>query len=345
MSPNTLAQPGGADGTIVYSGQTSRMLKRIPSAGGTAEPIVPIDPNSLVPTQSWPQLLNGGQQVLYTSIESGSWEDARIVLLDIATGEETTVVAPGTHARYVPSGHIVYATGTGTLLAIPFDLGRRQVIGDPVPVASGVGIASWGGGASFAVSDGGTLAFARDSPETRNELWWVDRQGQRVQQLGAPGSANYLNISPDGGRVVMDNDTPGGGRIWLVDVATGARDRLTFDDGYAFSPVWSPDGQQIGHIGYVPDEDTIQYVLLVRDTVGGADPVEIYRAKPNGSLWLLSWSPDGERLAFVESRDGLSDIFTMRTDGQDDPMPVATTDADEFFPAVLAKREVVGVSI
>ncbi len=42
-----------------------------------------------------------------------------------------------TCARYLPSGHIVYACN-GALLAVRFDLRAFETVGDPVPVASGV---------------------------------------------------------------------------------------------------------------------------------------------------------------------------------------------------------------
>ena len=66
-------------------------------------------------------------------------------------------------ARYVSSGHILYAQSSGTILAVPFDLDSRTIEGDVFAVASGVEVSGWGGGAALDVSDAGTLAFVAGS--------------------------------------------------------------------------------------------------------------------------------------------------------------------------------------
>lgn len=53
------------------------------------------------------------------------------------SGERKTLIEGGSDARYVPTGHIVYAL-SGTLLAVPFDVRRLQVTGGPTPVVEGV---------------------------------------------------------------------------------------------------------------------------------------------------------------------------------------------------------------
>ena len=48
-------------------------------------------------------------------------------------GRARILVRGGSHAHYVPSGHLVYAAA-GTLRAVPFDLARLETRGTPVPV-------------------------------------------------------------------------------------------------------------------------------------------------------------------------------------------------------------------
>jgi hypothetical protein len=74
----------------------------------------------------WPQLLEGGQSVLYTRMgPSGMWHDSRIVLEDLTSGERTTVASEGTYGRYVPTGHVVYIRDDGTVAGIEPGNGLR----------------------------------------------------------------------------------------------------------------------------------------------------------------------------------------------------------------------------
>ena len=70
----------------------------------------------------WPELLPGGRAVLFTiTALTGGLDAAQVAVLDLQTGTRTVLVRGGSHAHYVPSGHLVYAAA-GTLRAVPFDL-------------------------------------------------------------------------------------------------------------------------------------------------------------------------------------------------------------------------------
>ncbi len=73
-----------------------------------------------------PQMLPDGETVLFTLRTGGAWDDAQIVTQSIETGERRVLIEGGSDARYVPTGHLVYALGE-TLLAVPFDLERLEV--------------------------------------------------------------------------------------------------------------------------------------------------------------------------------------------------------------------------
>ena len=59
------------------------------------------------------------------------------VLLDLRTREQRVLIPEGSGARYVATGHLVYAVGD-TLRAVGFDLATQAVRGSPVPVLDGV---------------------------------------------------------------------------------------------------------------------------------------------------------------------------------------------------------------
>ena len=119
----------GPDDTILY-GQGPAGIWRVSGQGGTPQRVVSVDEKKGESAHG-PQLLPGGRAVLFTLATGGGWNDAQIVVQLLDSGERKVVLRGGRDARYVETGHLVYARG-GTLLAVPFDLGQLAVIGGPV---------------------------------------------------------------------------------------------------------------------------------------------------------------------------------------------------------------------
>jgi len=240
---------------------------------------------------------------------SGGWEDASIVVQDIASGERRTVIRKGTYGRYVSTGHIIYAQADGTILAIPSDLRRQQV-----------------SGTASSVADDGTFAFVRGTSETPFLLNWMDRDGKVVRQLGPPLNGDYPSVSPDGSRIALTIRLPDHNDIWLVDSASGERDRFTFESTEDESPIWSPDGKRIAYSSAWTGEARRVYVKSVD---GSSEPELLYTGEYH--LHLRSWSPDGKWLAFDQSHPVTGwDIWVVSADGEEQLVPVATTAAVEM---------------
>src|SRR6266576_952416 len=86
-------------------------------------------------------------------------DGSRIVYVSsVATGKLTRFEQPGSNPRYVSSGHVVVATRSGTLLAVPFDPSRLEITGPAVPVAEGV-LVGPGGAARMGMSRDGAFAY------------------------------------------------------------------------------------------------------------------------------------------------------------------------------------------
>ena len=123
------------DETILF-GQPEGIL-RVSVNGGTPELVIPAEEGEQMDS---PQLLPDGESVLFsvaTATGSTRWDEAQIVVQSLPTGERTVVWQGGSNARYVPTGHLVYAL-RDTLYAIAFDADSLTVSGGPIPVVEGV---------------------------------------------------------------------------------------------------------------------------------------------------------------------------------------------------------------
>ena len=167
------------------------------------------------------------------------WDAAEIVVYSLSTGERT-VLTNGGGARYVPSGHLVYALGD-TLFGVAFDAETLTLSGGAVPLVQGVMRGSITGEANFGVSDDGTLVYVRGDSTFRNTLVWVDRAGREEPIDVPPRNYAYAQLSPDGTRVALDSRDEEFD-IWVFDLGRATLQRLTFDPGLNRAPVWSPDG-------------------------------------------------------------------------------------------------------
>jgi hypothetical protein len=106
-----------------------------------------------------PQLLPGGRAVLFTMARTDNdWDSAQIVVQSLDTGTRRVVVNGASDARYVASGHLVYATGN-ELQAVPFDIATLSVTGKPVTIVDEVARADVTGAAHFGVSVKGLLVY------------------------------------------------------------------------------------------------------------------------------------------------------------------------------------------
>ena len=171
----------GPDG-IVF-GQGSKGVMRVSPDGGTPEVIVRVKDGE---EAYGPQLLPGGQHVLFT-IATGTardrWDKARIVVQSLTSGEPKTLIEGGSDARYVPTGHLVYAL-SGIVYAVAFDVKRLEVYGPRVPVIQGVRRSPSGlnGAASFSVSSTGSLAYI-PGPLAVTQILFVLNWSEELKRL------------------------------------------------------------------------------------------------------------------------------------------------------------------
>jgi serine/threonine-protein kinase len=108
-APNSRGGSWGEDGTIVFTPVLRAALSKVSSAGGTPQPLTTLDELAGDLTHRWPQVLPGGRAVLFTSnTNTGSYDDAEIMVYSLSSGQRKVVLHGGFYARYLHSGHLVY---------------------------------------------------------------------------------------------------------------------------------------------------------------------------------------------------------------------------------------------
>ena len=323
-----------AAGDQIYVGQGPKGVVRVSANGGKAETVVTVKPGEFAQS---PQLLPDGDHVIFTLAAGGGderWDKGQIVVQSLTSGQRTVLVNGGSDARYVPTGHVVYALGA-TMFALPFNVKTLQASGGPVPVLDGITRASVNTTAAFfSFSDNGSLAFipgglAGGTPVT---LALVNRNGEKTPLNVAPQPYFQPRISPDGRQLAVEVNDGKDANIWVYDLSgTTSMRRLTFA-GKNRSPVWTRDGQRI-----VFNSDREGDSSLFWQRADGSGAAErLTKAEAGVSHRPESWSPDGVLTFLSDNASAASRIWTMSVNGDRKPKPLVEPATKSSFAAQSA---------
>jgi TolB protein len=180
-------------------------------------------------------------------------------------------------------------------------------------------------------------------------------QGTRENPTRGKTESNFAPVfSPNGSRIAFWSSRDGNGEIYVVNVDGSGLKRLTFSPSYESGPTWSPDGAKIAftsdrtgspQIWTMNADGSSQRKLTSepwadRTTWAPAPYNEIaFAAGPQtgfdikvydfdtseiralthgeGTNESPSYSPNGRHIAFMSTRKGNKQIFTMTRDGRD----------------------------
>ena len=197
----------GANGTIVFAPRYDNGLSMVSDRGGTVRSLTTLNLQKAEGSHRFPHYLPGEKALLFTVGTGASWDDARIEVLTLDTGERKLLVAGGSDGRYIPTGHLVYQRA-GTLFAVRFDLKRLEVIGSPVALVEGMLPSTNNTGSAQAAfgSTGSLLYVPGGAGSSERTLRWVDRDGKEQPVPLPPRTYRHPRLSPDGQRIVLDID-------------------------------------------------------------------------------------------------------------------------------------------
>ena len=130
------------------------------------------------------------------------------------------------------------------------------------------------------------------------DLWIASREGGAARRLTSHvGDELFAKFSPDGKWIAFTGEYDGNPDVYVMSAAGGEPKRLTFHPSNDIVLGWTPDGKNIlfrsDRITAPPRRTT--KLFLVSPQGGPAKPLPV----PRGDL--TSFSPDGTKIAYIES--------------------------------------------
>jgi Tol biopolymer transport system component len=301
------------DGDTIFFGQGGKGIMRVSANGGKPEPVVTVKDGEFVDS---PQLLPDGQTLLFalaTGANADRWDKARIVAESLKSHERKTLIDGGSDARYLPTGHLVFAL-SGVVFALPFDVERMTPSGSPMPIVEGVRRSRTGttGYANFGISNTGSLAYMPGPVSTtvgQLSVGLFDRKGGSELLKLQPGAYQLPRMSPDGKRIAFGSDDGKEASIWIYELSgTSSMRRLTFEgQGHNRFPVWSADSQRVA---FQSDREGDLGIFWQRaDGAGTAE--RLTKADEGVSQIPESWAPDGERFLYNVGKGGTNSLWVF----------------------------------
>lgn len=197
------------------------------------------------------------------------------------------------------------------------------------------------------------------------DIWTMDADGQNQRQLTRDSDQNlFPSVSPDGRAVVFESYRGGRSHVWRMNLDGSDQRRLTDGTG-EFTPQFSADGRWIvyqalagvnwnllripadggtpalmaeniltapslspdgKHFAYPYWDEGGQTTKTVVVPFEGGPPVKTFDNLP----LKLVWTTDSRALAYVDTRGGISNIWTQPLAGGE-PRQLTDFDKDELF--------------
>jgi Tol biopolymer transport system component len=163
--------------------------------------------------------------------------------------------------------------------------------------------------------------------------------GAQPQKLTSKLDSQRPAWSPDGTWIAFDAWNGRSTSICAIQPSGGEPQCLTDTglDADVFAPSWSADGSMIAcALHSHPGGENLGWrihildVEAAREVHGGNNMYALLPAAENDQD-TPAWSPDGQRIAFSEVRDGQWDLFVVDVDGTD-LRQLTTSSADDLHP-------------
>jgi dipeptidyl aminopeptidase/acylaminoacyl peptidase len=180
-------------------------------------------------------------------------------------------------------------------------------VGEPLPIAEGLGVTNVGL-ADFSASMDGILVYRAGQAEA-DRLSWLDSKGAPLAAADDLGDGHNPALSPDGRWLAIDRQDGKNQDIWLRDLKRGVSSRFTTDPKAEYAPLFTPDGKSL----LFSREEGDGWSIVVRAL---DSPTERVLLPPANTQLAIAITPDAQRLLYAlrTVTDGAAHFDLLVTD-------------------------------
>jgi Tol biopolymer transport system component len=319
------------DGVILYTPTYTSGLFRVSDGGGTPQAVTELD-TTIMTTNRFPQFLPDGKHFIYLAASHEPNGAASAVYCGSLDGGTPKRVLESKASAVYANGFLLFVRDS-TLMAQEFDLGSRSTRGEPRATQEAVHLDRSTWNSPVSASANGVLVYGLGGSAGNNRAALYDRAGRRIRNLTPVGNILNVSVTPDCRRLVFEWQQQPLADLWVVDVATGARARVTRGPDDENSPVWLPDGKSIVYTG----RDHLRYRIFQTRVDGLSEPRQIFE-DPAHDVWPLDVSADGHWMLYGAGRASGNRQFgalwiRSLIAGDDTPARMLVPESENFFGA------------
>jgi Tol biopolymer transport system component len=262
-------------GVIVFAPSFGSTLFKVADSGGSPVEVTQMQGRN-------PAFLPNGKEFLFSARPAPDGEDG--VYAGSIDGKRQKSIVPNASNAAYSSGYLFFVRD-GNLLSQKFDPRTWDVSGPVIPIADHVEYYKVRAIANFSVTPSKMVYASEALPSA--DILVVERSG-RMTQVTSPAPFRILDVSSDDRTIVVTaNEHFEQGDLWLLNIDSGKKSRVTFTNGGGLSGAFSPDGS---HLAFGSGVFGRMVSLSVRSLVGN-DLQKIIELPT--ALIVTQWSRDG----------------------------------------------------